>query len=237
MLPFGFSLSPWCYHTLSEAKAAFLRSKGIPALAYLDDSWVSDLQASHGLAAREQWLAVGEATHVAMLISLLFGQFLCDFRQTGRQQYLGIVCDSDIPTFRVPQDKLDKLQQLPREALAAGHLSFHTLQRIARRCMSMTVVIRPASLWTHAMFAVVAELDNSGRCSVDLTHDSRADLVTEFKQWQSITSTSQEGPWQRARRFATTLTKGSSDASSVAWGGVVNTTSGTSPAGGVFPPD
>ena len=87
------------------------------------------------------------------------------------------------------------------------------------------------------MFAVVAELDKSGRCSVDLTHDSRADLVSEFKQWLSITATSQEGPWQRARHFAAALTKGSSDASSVAWGGVVNTTSGTFPAGGVFLPD
>ena len=53
----------------------------------------------------------------------------------------------------------------------------------------------------------------------------------------SITATSQEGPWQRARHFAAALTKGSSDASSVAWGGVVNTTSGTFPAGGVFPSD
>ena len=38
VLPFGFSLSPWCYHNLSEANAAYLGSKGIPALAYLDDS-------------------------------------------------------------------------------------------------------------------------------------------------------------------------------------------------------
>ena len=46
-----------------------------------------------------------------------------------------------------------------------------------------------------------------------------------------------QGSWQRARHFAAALTKGSSDASSVAWGGVVNTTSGTFPTGGVFSPD
>ena len=46
-LPFGFSLSPSCYHTLSEAKAAYLRSKGIPVLAYLDDSWLSNFLTSH----------------------------------------------------------------------------------------------------------------------------------------------------------------------------------------------
>ena len=137
VLPFGFSLSPWCYHTLSEVKAAYLRSSGIPSLAYLDDSWLSNFRASHGLAACEQWLAAGEATHVAMLVSFLCDQFLsakkCDFRPTRRQQHLGMVCDSDTATFRVPQDKLDKLQQLLREALAAGHLPFRTLQRIAAK--------------------------------------------------------------------------------------------------------
>ena len=241
VLPFGFSLSPWCYHTFSEAKAAYLRAKGIPALAYLDDSWLSNFRASHGRAAREQWLAAGEATHVAMLVSFLCGQFLsakkCDFRPTRQQQYLGMVCDSDTATFRVPQDKLDKLQLLLRAAVDGGQLSFRTLQRIAGKCMSMTVAIRPASLWTHAMFAVIADLEKSGLCTVDLTQDSRADLLGELRQWLSITATSQEGPWQRARHFSAALTKGSSDASSVAWGGVVNTASGTFPAGGVFPPD
>ena len=98
----------------------------------------------------------------------------CDFRPTRWQQYLDMVCDSDTAKFRVPHIKLDKLQQLLRRTLAAGHPSFGTLQQIARsKRMSMTVAMRPASLWTHAMFAVVAELKTSGRCSVDLTHDSR----------------------------------------------------------------
>ena len=87
------------------------------------------------------------------------------------------------------------------------------------------------------MFAVVAGLDKSGWCAVNLSHDSKADLVSEFKQLLGITATSQEGPWQRARNFSAALTKVSSAASSVARGGVANTTSGTLPAGGVFPSD
>lgn len=114
----------------------------------------------------------------------------CVFLPTRQQLYLGTLCDSDTATFRVPPDKLDKLQMLLREALDAERLSFRTLQRIAGKCMSMTVAIRPASLWTHAMCKVVADLETSGGSSVDLTHDSRADLVGEFKQWLSITETS-----------------------------------------------
>ena len=57
---------------------------------------------------------------MAMLVSFLCGQFLsakkCDFRPTRLQKYLGMLCDSDTASFRVPQDKLDKLQQLLRAA-------------------------------------------------------------------------------------------------------------------------
>ena len=76
----------------------------------------------------------------------------------------------------------------------------------------------------------------SGLCSVHLAHDSRADLVGEFKQWLRITSTLHDGPWQRARYFVVALTNVLSDAYSVASEAVVNTTSGTFPAGRVFPP-
>lgn len=241
VLPFGFSLSPWVYHTLSEAKAAFLRSLGIPALAYLDDSWYANFLTTHGQDEKAQWLAAAEATHVAMLVSFMCGQFLspskCDLKPTKVQQYLGMLCDSSTATFRVPQDKLDKLQLILRETLAAKELSFRTLQRIAGKCMSMTVAIRPASLWTHAMFAVLAALEKSGMSVVYLERPSNADLVGELKQWLGLTATSQEGPWQRARHFSASITKGSSDASSVAWGGVVNTATGPFPAGGVFPPE
>ena len=51
-LPFGFSHRSWDYHTLSEAKAAYLRSKRIPDLGYLDVSWLSNVRASIRRAAR-----------------------------------------------------------------------------------------------------------------------------------------------------------------------------------------
>ena len=53
---------------------------------------------------------------MAMLVSFVSSQFLSaktfDFRPTRQQQYHGMMCDSDTATFRVPQDKLDNLQQL-----------------------------------------------------------------------------------------------------------------------------
>ena len=231
VLPFGFKESPWEYDTLSEAKAAFIRSKGIPALAYLDDSWLSNHVATQGLPARHQWLAAGEATHVAMFVSFISGCFLSvkkgDVRPTRLEQYLGILCDLDTATFRVPPDKLDKLQQLVTVALDGEGTSFRTLQRIAGKFMSMTVAIRPASLWTRAMFSTLAALEKSGLSRIDLTSEARGDLA----------STSHEGPWQRARHFTAALTEEASDASSVEWGGFVMSFGNPFKAGGVFPLD
>ena len=34
----GWNESPVCYHSFSEAKTGYLRSRGIPALAYIDDA-------------------------------------------------------------------------------------------------------------------------------------------------------------------------------------------------------
>lgn len=240
VLPFGFKPSPWVYHTLADAKAGFLRSKGIPALAYLDDSLLCNYRATHGKAPRVQWLAAAEATFVAMLVSFFCGAFLsikkCDFKPTHLQKYLGIWCDSTTATFRVPQDKLDKLHQRLQGALEANTVSFETLRSVAGQAMSMSVAIRPASLYTQAMFAAVAALEKSGRHSMDLADHANADLLGEFRWWCRISTTSHEGPWQRARHFAAALRRGASDASSLAWGGVLHAPDGPFEAGGVFPP-
>lgn len=87
------------------------------------------------------------------------------------------------------------------------------------------------------MFRALADLQKSGIASIDLSCDASADLVVEFKQWLSITATSQEGPRQRARHVTAALKTGASDALSVALGGVVRTVAGAFSAGWVFPED
>ena len=62
------------YRTFSEAKVAYLRSKGIPALAYLYDSWMGNFQAASNPYGK--WLTATDAVHVAMLVSLMCGYFL-----------------------------------------------------------------------------------------------------------------------------------------------------------------
>ena len=39
----GWNESQVCYHAFSEAKAGYLRSRGIPALACINDAWYLSL--------------------------------------------------------------------------------------------------------------------------------------------------------------------------------------------------
>ena len=240
VLPFGFKSSPWVYHTLGDAKAEFLRSKEIPALAYLDDSFLTNHVFTQGMSPRVQWLAACEATYVAMLVSFFCGCFLsikkCDIKPSTLQKYLGMWCDSEKAVFRVPQERLDKMHRRLQAALDTSRISFNTLRSVAGQGMSMSVAIRPAALYTQAMFAMVALLEKSGAHDVDLTARSSADLLGELRHWLDISATTHEGPWQLARHFAAKLTVGASDASSLAWGGVVFA-AGEFRAGGVFPPE
>ena len=59
--------------------------------------------------------------------------------------------------------------------------------------MSLTVAVRPASLWTRAMFAVLSKLVKTGTSRINLAKDCHADLLGEFRQWIGIASTPQEG--------------------------------------------
>ena len=69
IVPFGWNESPACYHALSEAKAAYLRSRGIPVLVYIDDAWYGNFVSTFGRTDKEQWLSAAEALHVGMLVS------------------------------------------------------------------------------------------------------------------------------------------------------------------------
>ena len=114
--PFGWNESPVCYHSLSEAKAAYIRSRGIPCLAYIDDAWYANFAATFGASRKMQWLAAAEVLHLGVIVSFLCGYFLsdtkCELNPSQVQKYLGIICDSTTASFRVPEDKLRKLHAL-----------------------------------------------------------------------------------------------------------------------------
>lgn len=141
------------------------------------------------------------------LVSFLCSQFLslkkCEIRSVPVFQHAGIVCDSGTMTFRIPQDKLDSLHELIQTALDDGGWAYRTLQCIAGECMSMTEAIRPASLSTHVMFAVLSAMEKTNTRRVDLACNANAYFRGEFEQWFSLSVSSHEEPSTnlRTRRY------------------------------------
>ena len=233
-VPFGWNESPLRYHTLSEAKAVYLRSHEIPVLAYIDGAWYANVSSTFGHSDETQWLSAAEAIHVGMLVSYLCGYFPSDTKfdltPSRIQRYLGIWCDSTTTSFRIPNDKLQKLPSLIRAVLEQGRTTAKMLEEIAGTCVSMSGAIRPASLWTHHMFAAIAKAN--GR-EIELC--KTPDLRTELRIWLDLSATSQEGLRYKPPHFTSQITVAASNASSNQWGRVVSMPGGEFSAGGGFP--
>lgn len=180
--------APCATNALSEAKASYMRSRGVPVLAYIDDAWYANPTSTFGCSGEVQRFAAAEVIHLGMIVSFLCGYILsdtkCDLKPSRVQKYLGILCDSATASFRVPDDKLRKLHALISEALDKGVVAAKMLETIAGKCVSMSVAIRPASLWAHFMFAAIAKAK-----SREIPLRTHADLRAELMKWLGLSST------------------------------------------------
>ena len=131
MLPFGWNESPFVYQTVSGVRSQFLRSRGIPAVTYIDDSWQCSPVAVSSKEPRKQWLAAAEGRRLAVALSVCAGFSLsiakCDLVPTLSLRYLGLICDTGKAVFRVPSDKLCRLRELILKVLSEGEVPLSAL--------------------------------------------------------------------------------------------------------------
>ena len=222
VLPFGWNESPYVYQTVSGVRSQLLRSRGIPAFTYIDDSWQCSPVVVCSSAPRGQWLAAVAGLRLAVSLSSCAGFFLsiskCGFVPTHPLQYLGLMCDGGRSVFRIPSDKLCLLRDLIRQVLVEGMVPLSALEKIAGKCIPIKVAIRPAFLWTHYMLEAVRKVQCphhrfwQHRVRVPL----RSGLREELELWGGLTENSQEEPWHLAKHFSVVLTQAASHASVLA---------------------
>ena len=130
----------------------YLRAKYIPALAWLDDFWLTNEIATQHESPMDQPRAAHSAICLALTIvykcgySMSFSKF--SLAPSTRLVYLGVICDSQALRFEVPADKLDKLETLLRHVIHHGWISFVNLEKLAGECTSISVAVPLASLYT-----------------------------------------------------------------------------------------
>lgn len=154
-LPFSWNQSPYIYSTLSEAKAQYRPRQGIPALSYDDDSWIGTLISAKQSSPQIQWVETARALMTGVELTFLCSYYLssteCDLVPTETLSYLDIIRDNRQAVFRVPQDKLEKLQASIDMILPDKAVSVTTFRKIAGKCMSLKVAIQPSALLMHFM--------------------------------------------------------------------------------------
>ena len=81
---------------------------------------------------------------------------------TTRFVFLGVVCDSVLKRFEIPQDKLDKLEVILHRVARDKSITFTMLEKLAGKCTSMSVAVPPAALYTHYMHKAIGDFRGSG---------------------------------------------------------------------------
>ena len=232
VLCFGWCSSPFIYHGLSDAIAQYIRSLGVPILTWLDDFWLSNRRDSQHDTSAEQAKAAHESLCLALTIFYRCGYFMslkkCSLQPTTRLIFLGVVCDTALRRFEVPESKLTKLELLLNGALQDGWISFPNLEKLAGKCTSMSVAVPPASLYTYHMYKQIAQFQRTGGSSLfaKIKVTANSGLRSEMELWLDVRARMNGASWYDAAHHALSIS-GATDASSTGWGGVVRGPSGS----------
>ena len=222
-----------------------MRGKGIPALAWLDDFWLTNEKATQHGSSQVQARAAYSATCLALTVFYKCGYFMsfskCSLAPPTRRVYLGVICDSQTRRVGVPADKLDRLEALFRHAIHNAWISFVNLEKLAGKCTSMSVAVPPASLYTYHMYHQIARFRRTRGSSIlaRVNVPPNGGLRYEMEQWLAVRKRMNGASWYDPAHHSIAIT-GATDASSQGWGGIVRSPHKSGKefrAAADFPPD
>ena len=224
-IPFGWKSSAYVYHTIGLLASHYFRSIFIPCSLYIDDRHTGELLQSNTLAysqlssPRERSLA--RASSAIFLVSYTLtdlGYFLGLKKSilVPRQTvpYLGFQVDSVKQAFLLLPKKKEKFIQLLRNITQSNQVDVKTLQRFAGKCISFTLAVPGARLFTNEINLAISKGQRSVRPIPISGH-----LRVELQSWHFLEDWQDYLPWRQETHHQVVLC---SDASTFAWGSVLN---------------
>ena len=175
-LPFGWKLSPYIYHTTGLMATSFFRSIGIPCVLYIDDRHNGQLQVplDRGeyceLKTEEdrRFAAASSAIFLIAYYLVKLGYFLSLKKSvlTPKKSvpYLGFIVNSSTQCFQLIPEKKQKFINLVKEILESTLVSTKTLQRLVGKCVSFSLAVPAAKLFTREMNAAISKGLRTQRC-------------------------------------------------------------------------
>ncbi|KAM4747505.1 uncharacterized protein WCC33_005072 [Rhinophrynus dorsalis] len=173
-LPFGLSSAPWCFTKLLKPVVAFLRSRGIRLIIYLDDMLIMS-QDRTLLSTHVSW-TVRLLTDLGFLINWTKSQLI----PSQRMEFLGFVVDSLEASLSLPAAKICAIRKEIRSVLKQERISLRLLARVVGLLASSIQAIFPGPLHYRALQRLKALHLRRGLGYselIDLSHEARVELV------------------------------------------------------------
>jgi hypothetical protein len=180
VLPFGLSSAPFAFTKLMKQLANHWRKTGVRLLVYLDD-WCfmeRSQEQARGLVSRV--IADMEAA------GLLINRDKSVLEPSQRIRLLGFWIDSREGTFRIPEERKEKIIQQLRMAKMGKQMPARELASLAGRIMSCFLALGPVTrIFTREMYACV-ELQVGWSDRVFLTPGAHKEVrfwMEAFPRW------------------------------------------------------
>ena len=222
-LPFGWKISPYIYHSTGLVATNFFRSMNIPCLLYIDDRHNGQLQVPLDKGAylaipcvdRSRFAAAQSALFIVAYHLVCLGYFLGLAKSILNPRkvvpFLGYLSDSSLEVFHLIPEKKSKFLSLVHEVLQAKTVTVKTLQRFVGKCVSFSLAVPGAQLFTREMNAAISRGLRTIRplrlCG---------GLREEVSHWLFLETWDDPLPWRDERHSRLSV---ATDASNTGWGG------------------
>lgn len=212
VLPFGISWAPWLFTKLFRVVIRRWRSGGMVVSAYLDDIFVAapsrELLLSQMAEMRQDLRALGFEVNEEKS------------RETWRPRqvgtFLGLEIDTQRGQFRVPRERLERLDKELRalvEQSRQGAVTARTVASVLGGAVCWWRALTAVRLYTRSTYDLLAQAAGDFSTCVEFSAEAREDLLTladALRRWNGRTM------WRAAAAAAV-----GSDASADGWGGWV----------------
>ena len=223
-LPFGWKNSPFVYQTVGLGPTHYFKSLGITDSLYIDDRLVGEIFALEGLWSRPLELRGPEYSRRAALAALYaackvlvnLGYFLglskCVLAPSTRLTFLGMVIDTRLLAFVVPEEKRVKFAELRESILSKpSTIPLKSIQKLMGKCISFSLAFPGAKFYIREMGAAVGQASRGADVTLP------PPLREEMEFWRFLDGWQDAIPWIQESHISVSL---STDASAFRWAAV-----------------
>ena len=140
VLPFGLATAPRAFTKLMKPALAYLRSKGVRLIAYLDDILIIGRDKGEAEEAYQNAKSLMES--LGFVINLEKSQAI----GTQKMEFLGFIIDSVSMTFGLPKEKVKEIRQKCKCALQEPMLTIRELAHLIGILAATRLAVTPAPL-------------------------------------------------------------------------------------------